>query len=78
MSKTNFKNHVRNTKTHSPSTNAAHARVREMARQQGVQPIKSIKELQGDFWPEDESVDKFLDLVRRIRHQDDVSHRISE
>jgi hypothetical protein len=37
----------------------AHARARELARQQGVKPIKSIKQLQGDFWPEDESVDEF-------------------
>lgn len=56
----------------------AHARAWELARRQGVKPIKSIKELQGDFWPEDESVDEFLELVRSIRHQDKISSRTSE
>jgi hypothetical protein len=42
------------------STNPAHARAWELARRQGVKPIKSIKELQSDFWPEDESIDEFL------------------
>lgn len=56
----------------------AHARAWELARRQGVKPIKSIKELQGDFWPEDESVDDFLELVRSIRHQDKISSRTSE
>lgn len=55
-----------------------HAKLREIARQQGVKPIKSIKELQGDFWPEDESVDDFLELVRAIRHQDKISDRTNE
>jgi hypothetical protein len=48
----------------------AHARAWELARKQGVQPIRSIKDLQGDFWPEDESVDEFLEWVRAIRQQD--------
>jgi hypothetical protein len=56
----------------------AHARAWELARQQGVKPIKSIKELQGNYWPEDESVDEFLELVRSIRHQDKISSRTSE
>lgn len=47
----------------------AHEKVWEMARQQGVEPISDIKELQGDFWPEDESVDEFLDWVRAVRQQ---------
>lgn len=50
----------------------AHARAWELARQQGVEPIRDIKELQGDFWPEEESVDEFLSLVRGIRQQDRV------
>jgi hypothetical protein len=52
------------------SMNPAHARAWELARQQGVKPIKSIKELQGDFWPEEESVDEFLDWLRAIRQED--------
>lgn len=48
----------------------AHARAWELARQQGVKPIRSIEDLQGDFWPEEESVDDFLDWVHALRHQD--------
>jgi allophanate hydrolase subunit 1 len=47
----------------------AHARIREMAKQQGVEAIKSIEELQGDFWPQEESVDDFLAWVREIRQE---------
>ncbi len=48
----------------------AHARAWELAKQQGVKPIRSIEDLQGDFWPEEESVDGFLEWVRAIRQQD--------
>jgi hypothetical protein len=48
----------------------AHARAWELAKQQGVKPIRSIEDLQGDFWPEEESVDEFLDWVREMRQQD--------
>ncbi len=48
----------------------AHARVWELAKQQGVGPIRSIKDLQGDFWPEDESVDDFLAWLRKTRQED--------
>jgi hypothetical protein len=48
----------------------AHARAWELARQQGVVPIRDIKELQGDFWPEEESVDEFLSWVRATRRAD--------
>lgn len=50
----------------------AHARAWELAKQQGVNPIYDIQELQGDFWPEEESVDEFLSWVRAIRQQDKV------
>ena len=48
----------------------AHARLWELAKQQGVGPVRSIEDLKGNFWPEDESVDEFLDWVRAIRQQD--------
>jgi hypothetical protein len=48
----------------------AHERVWELARQQGVEPIRSIKELQGDFWPEEESIDDFLSWLRATRQED--------
>ncbi|HEV7906360.1 MAG TPA: hypothetical protein VGO96_21150 [Pyrinomonadaceae bacterium] len=48
----------------------AHAQARELARQQGVKPICNIEDLRSKFWPEEESVDEFLALVRAIRQQD--------
>jgi hypothetical protein len=53
------------------SRKRAHARAWELARRQGVKPIKTIKELQSDFY-------EFLELVRSIRHQDKLSSRTSE
>lgn len=44
-----------------------HARIRELAKQRGVRPIRRLEDLQGDFWPEDESVDDFLTWVRELR-----------
>jgi hypothetical protein len=52
------------------SRNQAHARAWELAKKQGVKPIRSIEDLQGDFWPEEESVDEFLYWVRAMRQQD--------
>jgi hypothetical protein len=48
----------------------AHARIWELARRQGVKPIRNMAELQGDFWPEEESVDEFLAWVRELRQSD--------
>jgi hypothetical protein len=48
----------------------AHARAWELAKQQGVVPVRDIKELQGDFWPEEDSVDEFLEWVRKTRQRD--------
>jgi hypothetical protein len=48
----------------------AHARVWELAKQQGVKPIRSIEDLYGDFWPEEESIDEFLEWLRELRHSD--------
>ena len=52
------------------SRKRAHARAWKLAKKQGVKPIHSIEDLQGDFWPEEESVDEFLDWVHAIRQQD--------
>ena len=35
-------------------------------------PIARIADLQGDFWPAEESVDEFLAWVREIRQQDSI------
>jgi erythromycin esterase-like protein len=47
-----------------------HAKLRELAKQQGVKPIRSIEDLYGDFWPEEESIDEFLEWLRELRHSD--------
>ena len=71
MSKTNEIDESRETdRAHDSAANSAHERAWELARQQGVKPIKSIKELHGDFWPEDESVDEFLARVNALRGND--------
>ena len=41
----------------------------ELAREQGVGVVKNFEDLLGDFWPEDESVDDFLDAVREWRRE---------
>jgi len=38
----------------------------ELASEQGVQPIKSVDELGGD-WPAEDSIDEFLGFVREVR-----------
>lgn len=48
----------------------AHARAWELAKRQGVKPIRNMAELKGDFWPEEESADEFLSWVRDLRHND--------
>lgn len=53
----------------------AHEEIWELARQQGVKPLRRIEDLQGDFWPEEESVDEFLAWIRSIRQQDNLEQR---
>jgi hypothetical protein len=36
-----------------------------LAREQGVKPVERFEDLLGDFWPEDESVDEFLQARRQ-------------
>lgn len=38
--------------------------------EQGLSPVESIKEYRAPFWPEDETVDEFVESVRRWRHED--------
>ena len=44
--------------------------VMELAREQGVLPISNFDDLLGDFWPEDESVDEFIEEIRALRRRD--------
>ena len=41
---------------------------------ENVKPVESLEELWGDFWPEDETVDDFIDAVRRWRRDDLTLH----
>lgn len=44
----------------------------ELARQQGVQPIRSTDDMRADLWDSDEELDEFLAEVRAAR-QDDLA-----
>jgi hypothetical protein len=55
------------------SQTKAQGRVWDLARQQGVEPIRSISALRGDFWPEHESTAEFLSWLRASRDED--THR---
>ncbi len=46
------------------------ASIEELAAAQGVEPIQNPDELWGDFWPEDESLDAFVEAIHELRHQD--------
>lgn len=48
----------------------AHERLWELARQQGVKPIRSVEDLKGGFWPEEESMDEFLSWLHDLRQND--------
>lgn len=39
----------------------------QLAAEQGVKPIHDISELAGDFWPEDEGPDDFVNWLREQR-----------
>ena len=39
----------------------------QLIAEQGVTPIKDIDELVGDFWPEDEGPDDFINWLREER-----------
>ncbi len=41
----------------------------ELADAQGVSPVADPKSLRGDVWPEDESVDDFLEARERWRRE---------
>lgn len=41
-----------------------------LAEEQGVLPIRNFDDLLGDFWPEDETADDFIEEIRRLRRED--------
>lgn len=40
-----------------------------LTAQQGVRPITDLDQLHGDFWPDDETADEFIDAVRTWRRE---------
>lgn len=40
-----------------------------------AQSVQRLEDLYGDFWPEDESVDDFINAVRQWRDEDADLHR---
>ena len=41
--------------------------VTELAEAQGVKPLETLDELTSDFWPEDESIDDFIETTYQWR-----------
>lgn len=48
----------------------------EQSEDEMPEPVQSLDELWGDFWPEDESVDDFIDTVRQWRKDDIALHML--
>ena len=49
---------------------AGHPSVEELMAEQGTAPITDVSVLHGDFWPEDESIEDFLETLHEWRgHQ---------
>jgi hypothetical protein len=46
--------------------------IEELARQEGVRPVRSFDDMRADVWNTDEELDEFLADVRASR-QDDVA-----
>ena len=42
----------------------------ELARVQGVAPVRDPETLWGDFWPENDSIEAFVKTLHAERHQD--------
>jgi hypothetical protein len=45
------------------------ASLHQLAAEQGVEPIRDIRELAGGFWPEDEGPDEFVNWLREQRRR---------
>jgi hypothetical protein len=43
--------------------------LRQLAAEQGVEPIRDVRELAGGFWPKDEGPDEFVDWLREQRRR---------
>jgi hypothetical protein len=46
---------------------SGHPSVEELMAEQGTGPITDVSVLHGDFWPEEESIEGFLETLREWR-----------
>jgi hypothetical protein len=53
-----------------PAELPKHIDIDTLAAAQGVGPNRDYRDLNADFWPEDESVDEFVGELRALREQD--------
>ena len=44
-----------------------HPSVEQLMTEQGTGPIEDVSVLHGDFWPEEEPIEEFLDTLREWR-----------
>ncbi|MDR3553814.1 MAG: hypothetical protein P4L55_03580 [Syntrophobacteraceae bacterium] len=44
--------------------------IEEIIEARGIPPVSDLSELAGDFWPEDESSDVFIDYIYKQRQED--------
>ena len=50
-----------------PYSAAGHPSVEQLVAEQGTGPITDVSVLHGDFWPEEESIEDFLDTLHEWR-----------
>jgi hypothetical protein len=43
--------------------------VAELAEAQGVKPVATLDDLWADFWPEEETVDDFIETIYKWRRE---------
>jgi hypothetical protein len=44
-----------------------HPSIEQLMAEQGTGPIVDVSVLHGDFWPEDETIEEFLEILRDWR-----------
>ena len=50
-----------------PYAAAGHPSIEQLMAEQGTGPVTDASILHGDFWPEEESIEEFLDTLREWR-----------
>jgi hypothetical protein len=48
-------------------SSAGHPSVEQLMAEQGTGPITDVSSLHGDFWPEEESIEEFLEALHEWR-----------